>query len=519
MQLLATAEQMQGFDRVAIKKFGIPGIILMENAGRACGDALMQRFGSVSGKRVLVACGKGNNGGDGFVIARHLANGNAHVHVMLLGKRRDVTGDARLNLNILLKIASSKSSGITFQEITSVGPLSKLASPDIVVDAIFGTGFSGEVRGLHRKVIEWINAGQHKVVSVDIPSGVDASNGGVANAAVKAGLTVTMALPKVGHYVGVGREYTGTLRVADIGIPRAAITAVPSEVWHVEKEDVGLALPRRSPRAHKYSVGKVFVIGGSRQFTGAPVMCAESVLRTGAGAVILGTPVSVQPVIARKVTEVMLAPLSETTDGSLSLASLERIVEKIDWADVVAIGPGLSRNAETAELVCRIVSICKKPLVIDADALPAIAGNLALLKKRKAPSILTPHVGELSRLIGEDSDTIELNRLARAQRWAKTLSSILVLKGAPTITGTPDGTAFVNSTGNPGMATVGAGDVLTGIIASLMAQGATTDAAAWAGVYVHGLAGDNVAARLGQRSLMAMDLVDAIPAALKSIEG
>lgn len=519
MQLLATAEQMQGFDMVAIKKLGIPGIVLMENAGRACVNALVHHFGSVSGKRVLIVCGKGNNGGDGFVIARHLANRDARVHVLLLGKRRDVKGDARLNFKILLKIASSKSSGITFQEITSVGLLSKLAPPDIVVDAIFGTGFSGEVHGLQKRVIEWINAGDMRVVSVDIASGVDGSTGIVHNIAVRADLTVTMALPKIGHYVGAGREHAGTLHVVDIGIPRVAITAGPSAVWYVGREDVASALPRRSPRAHKYSVGKVFLIGGSRQFTGAPVMCAEAVLRTGAGAVILGTSASIQPVIARKITEVMLTPLAETTEGSLSLASLEMIVEKIDWADVVAIGPGLSRNAETAELVCRIVSICRKPLVIDADALSALAGNLNLLKKRKASTILTPHVGELSRLIEEDSDSIELNRAVYAQRWAKTLKSTLVLKGAPTITGTPEGTSYVNSTGNPGMATVGAGDVLTGIIASLTAQGATAEAAAWSGVYLHGLAGDNVAARLGQRSLMAMDLVDAIPAALKGING
>lgn len=519
MQLLATAEQMQGFDRVAIKKFGVPGIILMENAGRACADAIVQHFGNVSGKRVLVVCGKGNNGGDGFVIARHLANCNAQAHVMLLGKQRDMKGDARVNLNILFKIASSKSSGITFQETTTVGALSKIAPPDLVVDAIFGTGFSGEVHGLHRKVIEWINASHSTIVSVDIASGVDGSTGIVRNVAVRADLTVTMALPKIGHYVGAGRDHTGSLRVADIGIPRVAITAGSSAVWYVGREDVALLLPRRSQRAHKYSVGKVFVIGGSRQFTGAPVMCAEAVLRAGAGAVILGTPVSVLPIIARKVTEVMLAPLAETAEGSLSLASIAMIQEKIDWADVVAIGPGLSRNAETAELVCKIVSICKKPLVIDADALSALAGSLHLLKKRKASTILTPHVGELSRLTGEESDSIELHRVSYAQHWAKTLKSVLVLKGAPTITGTPEKAAFVNTTGNPGMATVGAGDVLTGIVSSLLAQGATAETAGWAGAYVHGLAGDTVAARLGQRSLMAMDLVNAIPEALKNIEG
>ncbi len=523
MQLLTTAEQMQQFDRVAIGTYSIPGIILMENAGRAFVDILEKHTGSLSGKQVVVVCGKGNNGGDGFVIARHLSNRGASVHVVLLGKRSDVKGDAKANLLILLKMIASKHSGIALHEVGSVKMLEKVMralppSPAVVVDAIFGTGFSGSVRSPYTEAIEWINTRQAFVAAVDIPSGANASTGVVENVAVRASLTVTMGLAKIGHYVGEGKVHSGTVEVAEISIPRFVFSVKKNPTYRVHTEDVRQVLPQRPHTAHKYSVGKVLVLAGSRNLTGAPFMTAVSAMKAGAGAVILAVPKTIHPSLIRKVTEVMITPLEETDEGTISLQAMEKIQERLRWADVVALGPGLSQNLETRQLVHALVPSIVQPLVLDADGLGMMAYNISLLKKRHFPTIITPHVGELHLLTRLDRDLIERERVEVARTQAKNLHSVLVLKGSPTITGTPEGRAYMNSTGNPGMATAGSGDVLTGVISSFLAQGMMPEEAAWAGVFVHGLAGDIAAKKFGQRSLMALDIMDAIPAALQAIE-
>ncbi|MFN0157790.1 MAG: NAD(P)H-hydrate dehydratase [Bacteroidota bacterium] len=518
MQLLTTAEQMRRLDRAAITTFRLPGVVLMENAGRAFVDSLERHVGLIHGKHVLIVCGKGNNGGDGFVIARHLANRGATVYVALLGSRRVIRGDARTNLDALLKIVSSKQSHITFHESTTPRDLTSSAKYDVIVDAIFGTGFFGPVPDIQRKVITWINKQDAFVAAVDISSGVDATTGEVARIAVKARLSVAMGLGKIGHYVGDGREHSGVVEIADIGIPRHLYAIHPGSVARVEARDIASLLPKRALRAHKYNVGKVLVIAGSRNFVGAAVLAAQAAMRTGAGAVVLAIPKSIHSIVSRKLTEVIVVPLPETDEGTIAPGAIDEILERSLWADSVAIGPGLTKNSETRSLVRDVLAGIAKPVVLDADGLSALEGHRLLSSKRLFPTVLTPHVGELAKLVGEESNKIELLRVEHARKAARKMKNVVVLKGAPTTVGFSDGSVYLNSTGNPGMATIGSGDVLTGTIASLIAQGMDAGLGAVAGVFIHGLAGDLAAQRLGQRGLMAMDILHELPTAISTIQ-
>ncbi len=518
MQLLATGDQMQKIDRIAINKVGIPGLILMENAGRSFVDELSGRVAPIRGKRVVVVCGKGNNGGDGYVLARHLLNRECSVDVVLLCRRQEVRGDAKTNLDILFKLVPQSNGTLRILKGLPVSRLRRLQKPDIVVDAMFGTGFRGKVRGTYLAAIQWMNRTGAFVASVDICSGADASTGIVENEAVHADLTITFGVPKVGQFVGAGRENSGDVVVTDISIPQTLIEQQRIRTFRIGRDDVSTELPTRSMTAHKYGVGKVFVLAGSRKFTGAPFMTAQAAMRTGAGAVIVGLPKSVQPILARKFTEVMISPLDETSEGSVSLEAYEAIMEKVRWADSVAIGPGLTRDPETRELLLKLIPAIGKPLVIDADALAAVGDNHSSVSRRKYPTILTPHAGELAIIAGKDASSLESMRVEAARNAAKTLRCIICLKGSPTVTAVSTGEAYLNSTGNPGMATIGSGDVLTGIIACFASQHMRPDAAAYSGVFVHGLAGDVAAREMGQRSLMALDIMNHIPDALKELE-
>ena len=514
MQLLAGAEVMQGFDRAAIRSVRIPGLVLMENAGRAFVEELARRVEPLAGRRVAVVCGRGNNGGDGFVIARHLANRGCDVRTLLLAGKSPVTGDARANLDALRGMTALRGSGVRFAEVRTARALSAGRDAVIIVDAILGTGFSGEVRGLYRDAIDWINRQGSFVASVDIPSGVDASTGEVQGAAVRAHLTVTMGLAKIGHYVGAGADMSGEVRVADISIPPALLRPGKDPAFRVQGIDVQRLLPVRPRTAHKYSVGKVLVIGGSRNFTGAPLLTAQAALRSGAGAVVLAIPQSIHTALARRLTEVIIAPQEETAGGSFALSAASALLERAAWADAVAIGPGLSRDDETMALVRQLARAIKKPLIVDADALFALAGETRALKKRTSDTILTPHTGEFGALAGMSAAEAEKRRVRAVREMAKEWKCIVALKGAPTVTAGPDGTVYVNPTGNPGMATIGSGDVLTGIVAGLRAQGIEGAAAAWSGVFLHGLAGDLASARLGERGMLATDILEAVPQAM-----
>lgn len=515
---LLTAGQMQWCDRTAIETYRIPGLVLMENAGRAVVEGMEHVAGSFSGKRVLVCCGKGNNGGDGFVIARHLANRGVLAHVLLLAKRTDVGGDARVHLEILLRMARGNDAPVRVTEIRNAGSLRRLAPPDAIVDAIFGTGFDGEVLGIHRTVIEWINEQGVLVVAVDIPSGVVASTGVVRGAAVRAHLTVTMGAAKIGQFVGAGPDYCGTVRVADISIPRAVLAPRGKTVLRIEEGDIRELLPERPRSAHKYSVGKVLVVAGSRQYTGAALLAAHAALRAGAGAVLLAVPLGIRQIMARKTTEVIVLGAEETAGGTFAAQSVDLLLEKSAWADAVVLGPGMSRSAETDGVILRMIQDVGRPLVLDADGLTALASSPAVVRRRRAPLVLTPHAGELARLVRGESAVLETHRIDAARDAARSLKSVLVLKGAPTLTARADGTAVVNSTGNPGMATLGAGDVLAGLIGGLLAQGMDAFEAGYTGVFLHGRAGDLAATRYGKRSMLATDILDHLAPAFLSVD-
>jgi len=511
---------MQACDRFAIQHLGIPGSVLMEHAGTGVVGKMISQYGSLSGKSILVVCGKGNNGGDGFVVARQMLNRGAAVQTVLVGKGSLLKGDAKQNYLIwknLVKRLGARTK-ISHIEIQSIKSLSRIPKPDFVVDALFGTGFHGEVRGVHKGVIEWMNESGAPIIAVDIPSGVDADNGCVMNSAVKAELTVTMGLKKIGLIVGEGRIYAGAVEVTNIGVPPKIYSLQMASSFLIKVSDARENIPVRPLTAHKHSVGKIVVIAGSRGLTGAAAMTSLSAMRSGAGTVILCTPASVYPILARKLTEVMVEPYPETSEGTLAASGYEELLKRISWADVVVLGPGLSRNHETEELVHKLVSSIELPLLIDADGLNAFSLKRNLLGKHRSKDlIVTPHTGELSRLTGLAPEEIDNDRVECARSFSKTNRLTLVLKGAPTVTSSGDGVVYINSSGNPAMATAGMGDVLSGCIAGLWAQGMRRTEAAYIGVFIHGVAGDLCSRKIGDRGILSTDVQNMLPEAIREV--
>jgi NAD(P)H-hydrate epimerase len=457
----------------------------------------------------VVVCGKGNNGGDGFVVARLLKR-RRRVRVYLVGKPSEVKGDALVNLK------RCRRAGI---KVTQIGKTSwkafekDLDAADLVVDAIFGTGFEGEPHGLAGDVIGAINRCDATKIAVDIPSGVNATTG-EAGLAVKARATVTMGFPKRGHLLLPGKAFTGDLTVADIGIPEEVVLRAGLNTYMPEVRDLEATLPKRPPDAHKWSCGHVACICGSTGLTGAAALASLSALRAGAGLVTLAVPRSLNAIMEVKLTEVMTLPVDETPQGSFSMRALDALRDLIGRADCVALGPGLSQNDETAEVVRALVAGLDRPCVLDADGLNAYAGRADALRSLGFPLIITPHVGEAVRLLGVDKAEIIKRRLEFASEVARDLGLVLVLKGAPTVVAGPAGDVFINPTGNEGLATAGSGDVLTGIIAGLVAQGLPALEAAWCGAYVHGLCGDMRLRQWGHVGFLAGEIAQVIPDAL-----
>ena len=507
---------MMDLDERAIRHFGMPSILLMENAGRTVVEEMERRFGSIHGSNILVVAGKGKNGGDGFVAARHASQRGADVTVLLLGAETNFQGDVRTNYDILKNTIGPR---MTLLRSFTAKEFSEKRF-DYIVDAIFGTSFHGEVQGKFKNVVEWINSQRKsEVIAVDIPSGVNASTGECSSTFVRACLTVTMALPKVGLYLGRGKEASGSVAVADIQMPPALTGKLTSRLFLAGEEDVRENLPVRSIEAHKQSVGKIFILAGSKGLTGAALLCSQSAMRAGAGAVVLGIPSAVFSAVSRRTLEVMPLELPSTSEGTAASSSMALIVPKMKWADVILIGPGFSQNPETAELARRVISTSTKTLVIDADGLNALANDLSLLKTRKCRYvILTPHLGEFSRLSRLPADEIARNKIHIARSFAQKYNVVLVLKGAPTIVATPDGVVVVNSTGNAGMATAGSGDVLGGIIAALVGQHNTPVQAAINGVHVHGRSGDVARDDIGEMGMIASDILRRVPAVLKQLQ-
>jgi NAD(P)H-hydrate epimerase len=508
---------MRRADRWTIEEIGLPGPVLMENAGAAVASVVDARFPAA--RRIVVLCGRGNNGGDGFVVARRLG---ARAQPVLLGTRGRVQGDAALHLDVLTR------SGGSLVELADEAAwdafLPQLEQADLIVDAVLGTGLESAPSGLAALAIAALvrryEAGV-PVIAVDLPSGVPSNGGGSDWPSARATLTVTFAAPKRGHVLPPACDAVGELVVADIGIPPAAVAASEPSLFLLEDRDVGEAFARRRPGAHKGDFGHVLVVAGSIGKTGAAVLAAAGALRSGAGLVTVATPEPCLPIVAASRPELMTESLPATGSGSLSEVGIDRLLQLAGERDSVVIGPGLGQHPSTQVLVQAFVRACPVPILVDADGLNALApaegrpGTLSALR-RDVPTILTPHPGEMARLVGLSTREVQARRPETAAALAQQTGVIVVLKGARTLVAEPDGRAAVTAAGNPGLATGGTGDVLAGIVGALLARhGALL--AATAGVLVHGRAGDIAARQRGEEGMIAGDVIEALPEAIESI--
>ncbi len=492
---------------------GVPGWELMESAGSSVVEAINEHFGDISGRVVTIICGKGNNGGDGFVVARYLHEKDVRVELFLLGDKETIKGDARVNME------RAEKKGIFVKEILGTDDLSINRDSALIIDAIFGTGFNGDIKPPLDHIIQLINDHSAPVVAVDSPSGLDCASPKVADYTVFADLTVTFGLPKVGQTIYPGKDFCGLLLVADIGFPPEAIDEEEIDLSYLMEDEAAAMLPRRAPDSHKGDFGKLFVLAGSEGFTGAAAMSSDSGLRSGAGLVILGCPSGLNDILELKLTEVMTKPLPQVRNRRcLALRGLGEIRGMIKWADAVAVGPGIGTYHETRDLIFRLISKLDKPAVFDADALNLLAKNMDYLKNHSAPLVISPHPGEMSRLTGKTIEQIQKHRIEMALEFADEYNLVCVLKGAPSVIAAPSGQAWINSTGNEGMATAGSGDVLTGLIGGFLAQGMMDFDAAVLGCYVHGAAGDLAYESLGSHGMIAGDILRMVPLALRRLE-
>ncbi len=516
MKILTSAE-MRDIDRTAIEELGIPGVVLMENAGLGIVRALKFRFPAIADERIVIAAGKGNNGGDGFVVARHLFNSGARPEILLLAAQEEVRGDAAVNLAIALKM------GIPVTEVRDAAAWKRvrrrLSRASIVVDALFGTGLVKPLDGLYAAAVEDINRSEAFKVAVDIPSGLSADTFETIGPSVKADLTVTLAAPKVAHIFPPAADRVGELVIAPIGIPAALFEKPGLKLELVEEAAVRPYFARRKRDTHKGSYGHLLIFAGSLGKSGASVLAGRAALRMGAGLVTVATAAGVLPSIARSMAELMTEPLAETPDRTIAAAALPRALALLKGKNAVLVGPGLSTHASTAEFVLGLLPKIKVPLVIDADGLNIVASRLDVLAGLGAPAVITPHPGEFGRLTGLATEEVVRHRLELAPEFAVKHGVVVVLKGYRTLIAVPDGRVFVNPTGNPGMATGGTGDVLGGLIGSQIAQKNDLLGAVLSAVYAHGLAGDVAADRLSEKSLVAGDLIRFLPPALKELAG
>lgn len=503
---VVTAEQMRTLDRQATEKYGIPSLLLMENAGRAVCEVARETLGDVRNRKILVVCGPGNNGGDGFAAARHLHNAGAQVHISFFGDRSRSRGDALTNLEIAEKMGL---------EIDFSGSLQRLrnhiTASDLIIDALLGTGIKGELGGDLAEAIELINTCKKgQVIAVDIPSGVDADTGATcgstpAGRAVEADCTVTFGLPKIGLLTYPGAGYVGRLIVADISIPKEALDGCDSQVYLLD--DHALTWPfERYAGSHKGDYGHLAIVAGSVGMTGAATLAAEGALRIGTGLVTVAIPQSLNDILEVKLTEAMTIPVAENGSRAFGTVSLEQVMEIIEKRDAAVIGPGLGRNEDTIAFVLGLVKRITRPVVIDADGLFALSKDLSVLRDIRGLVVITPHPGEMATLLGTTVSEVQSNRLEVARDFAKSHDVTVVLKGAGTVVASPEGEAYINTTGTPGMATGGVGDVLSGMIGGLLAQGWSPEKAACAAVYIHGRAGEIAAQELTEPSMIASDV-------------
>ena len=513
---LVTAAEMRALDRAAIEERKIPSLRLMENAGKAVVQEMERVLGPLRGKTVTIISGKGQNGGDGFVVARLLRQRRCTARTVLLTSPSALKGDAATTLS-RFKRAGGRCHPITNETALASVLCPLIETSDILVDAIFGTGLNSPVEGMAAAAIKLMNASGRPIVAIDLPSGLDADTGAVLGTAVAAALTVTLARPKRGLYLGSGPNHAGTIRVGDIGIPPDLIAAAKLRVTLLDAASIRSMLPVRSRTAHKGTFGHAGIIAGSVGKTGAAAMTAMGALRVGAGLVTVATPRSLNDVLEAKLLEAMTIPAPETEARTLSKEALAPLLSFAASKTALAVGPGIGNHAETFSLIRDLLVALARPTVLDADGINAVTGHRDLLGKVHAPLVLTPHPGEMARLLGLSTADVQKDRLGVASRLAQEQKVCAVLKGAGTIIAGPDGRLAVNSTGNPGMATGGTGDVLTGMIAGLLSQGLSPWDAACSGVYLHGLAGDLAASEHGEMGLTAGDVIRAIPQAIHHV--
>ena len=509
-----TPEEMRRTDRIAIDEMGVAGLDLMERAGSEVGRVVRDRIG-IGGQRIAVLCGKGNNGGDGFVAARWLASRGALTEVFLFCRAADLKGNAAVNF------ARAREASIPIREMpereddASAAP--RIRAADVIIDALLGTGFTGVPRGRIADAIELVEGTAAAVVAVDAPSGVNCLTGGVEGRAIRAGWTVTLCRPKVGLFLYPGRSFTGEIVTVPIGAPDEAIARAGARAFLFDRDEAARLVRPRPRDAHKGHFGRILVAGGSPDYTGAPLLAGRAALRSGGGLVTLGLPASLRSLYAARVAELMTFSLADR-DGLHTAEGAERFLDDPGKFDVLAVGPGLSRGDDPAGFVDAILARWKGPLVIDADGLHGLAGGEKRIAKSKADLVLTPHMGEMERLTGASRDEILADRTGFLRARAEELGVTLLLKGNPTLVASPDGIVSINTTGNPGMATAGSGDVLTGVIAAFLGAGLAGPEAARLGVWVHGRAGDIAADRKGESGAIAGDQIESLPGAIRPLE-
>lgn len=503
---VSRVSEMRTLDKTAIEKYGITEEILMENAGEAVTSVIQRELG-IKEKRFIVFCGAGNNGGDGFVVARKIHSNGGRVKISILDDARRLKGAAKSNFDIVSKLP------IEVQKLKSIESIkSEVYHCDCIVDAIFGTGLTREVEGLHGEVIDLINDCRRKVVSVDIPSGINGDTGMIMGKAVKADYTVTFGLPKLGNILFPGYEHCGKLFVTHISFPPKIYESdnLKTEISHPIK------LPTRVKTGHKGDFGDVLFIAGASSYFGAPYFAAQSFLKAGGGYSRLASPKSITPFIANKGSEIVFVPQKETSSGSISIKNKKDLLELSKTVGMVVLGPGISLNEETQRLARELAKEIKKPLLIDGDGITAISKDLKSIKERKAETILTPHLGEMSRIVNLSVKDVDAKKIDLLENTARDLNSIIILKGAHSLIGYPDGRIFINMSGNSGMATAGSGDVLTGTIAAMFGLGLPLKEAVRTGVFIHGLSGDLAAIDKGEDGITAQDILNYLPFALKT---
>lgn len=501
---VCTVQQMRSMDQTAIEKRGIPEVILMENAGLAAYRVLSERYGT-TGRQTLICCGAGNNGGDGFVVARKILSDGGQPVVLLLGDPARYRGAARTNFDILKRLGIEVAA---FTDLAAAQALIRQA--DLIVDGIFGTGLSKPVGGHYAEVIALINAAGKPVLSLDIPSGINGDSGQVMGIAVKADVTVTFGLPKVGNLLYPGCRHGGECFVTRISFPPDLTRASELQISVNQPP----ALPERDPAGHKGTFGDVLFVAGAAGYYGAPYLAAMAFLKAGGGYSRLAAPASIVPVIAARGSEIVYHPQAETAAGSLAYQNKTDLEERIRRADMLVMGPGLSLDQETARLVGDLTESAHIPLLLDGDALTVLGETPERIAQRRSPTVLTPHMGEMARLTGTTIGELQNDPIGHLQQAARRFQAAIVLKGAASLIGFPDGKIHINRSGSHGMATAGSGDVLTGTIAAMYGLGLPFEDAVGKGVFVHGLAGELAAAASGDDGVTAGQILDFLPQAV-----